>query len=536
MINIRTALESDVAAIHDLFMVVYGDHYAHHAFCEIDYLKRLVFDDDAVVLVAEDSESGRVLGTGSVILDVGAFGDLTGEFGRLVVHPDAGHRGIGKRLMAGRLERVQERLHLALVENRAVHPFSQRISAAYEFVAVGFLPSKLRFAERENIALYARPLGSCLSLRKNHPRIIPEAYPLADRVLHDFGIGADVIVDEGTPAYPPSSPFDLEAMTSTGYATLLHFERGRVRNREILGPVKLHAGLFQLRVSRYQYLLARREGRLVGGVGFHIEPQEESARILELVTADPEPARFLLEEAVRACGEEGRAKYIEADVNAHAPAMQRTLLELGFLPAAYIPAMSFHRVERLDVIRMVKLLAPLTLSGDSLHETTRPIAAIVVRAFQGREIIPRIAAAVPCSALFEGFTEEQATRLASICSLANFRAGEPLVRREKADGRAFLLLSGEAEVTVGGSREPVGSVGQGETAGELSLVSEDHPHTADITAIGNVEAAILDHENLSRLVRQRPDIGVIIYRNLTRQLGAKLLRADRNLVHRPSWR
>ncbi len=532
MIKVRQAVESDVAAIHDIFIEAYRGHYAHDEFCEIGYLKKLVFDDDALVLVAEASESGNVLGTASIILDIGAFGDLIGEFGRLVVHPDARHRGVGKLLMEGRLARVQERLHLALVENRAVHPFSQKISAAYGFVPVGFLPSKLKFAERENVALYARAFGACLSLRKNHPRIIPEAYPLADRVLRDFGIRDDVIVDENTPAYPPSEPYDLEMMSSEGYASLLHFERGRVRNREILGPVKLHAGVFQLRVSHYQYLLARREGRLVGGIGFHIEPEESSARILELVSADDEPVRTLLEEALHSCLEDGGVKYVEVDVNAHATAMQRTLLELGFLPAAYVPAMSFHRVERLDVIRMVRLEAPIDLGEVALHETTEPIADIVAHAFRGREVIPRIAAAVPRTALFAGLSDEQATRLASICNLENFCAGQEIAKLGSADGRAFLLLSGSAGVSIDLSAL-VGSIGSGETAGELSLISADHPHAATITASENLEAAVLDHDALTQLVRQRPDIGVIIYRNLGAQLGEKLLRANRELANLP---
>jgi hypothetical protein len=37
-------------------------------------------------------------------------------------------------------------------------------------------------------------------------------------------------------------------------------------------------------------------------------------------------------------------------VSAHAPRMQRTLIELGFLPVAYLPALVFHDVERLDVV------------------------------------------------------------------------------------------------------------------------------------------------------------------------------------------
>ena len=59
-------------------------------------------------------------------------------------------------------------------------------------------------------------------------------------------------------------------------------------------------------------------------------------------------------------------EYIEIDVSAHAPKMQRTLLELNFLSAAYVPAMVFHEVECLDIFRMFRLtklqdLGPLQL-------------------------------------------------------------------------------------------------------------------------------------------------------------------------------
>ena len=91
-------------------------------------------------------------------------------------------------------------------------------------------------------------------------------------------------------------------------------------------------------------------------------------------------------------------------------------------------------------------------------------------------------------------------------------------------------MSGSAEVTIEVSTL-VGSVGSGETAGELSLINADHPHAATITASENLEAAVLDHDALTQLVRQRPDIGVIIYRNLGAQLGEKLLRANRELAN-----
>ena len=70
----------------------------------------------------------------------------------------------------------------------------------------------------------------------------------------------------------------------------------------------------------------------------------------------------------------------------------------------------------------------------------------------------------------------------------------------------------------------IGTVRTGETCGEVSLLSA-RPHSATATAEGHVEAAELLQRDLADLIRRRPDIGVIIYRNLAVGLGDKLLRS-----------
>lgn len=118
MIQIREATEDDVAAISEVFHACYGDDYTFPEFYNETFLKKLVFSDDTLGLVAEDTDSGRVLGTASVVLEIGALTDLVGEFGRLAVHPDGRGEGLGNLLMKGRLERVSDRLHVGLVDGR----------------------------------------------------------------------------------------------------------------------------------------------------------------------------------------------------------------------------------------------------------------------------------------------------------------------------------------------------------------------------------------------------------------------------------
>jgi CRP-like cAMP-binding protein len=56
-------------------------------------------------------------------------------------------------------------------------------------------------------------------------------------------------------------------------------------------------------------------------------------------------------------------------------------------------------------------------------------------------------------------------------------------------------------------------------------------HSATATALTRVETAVLAHEDLAELARLRPDIGLLIYKNLAWGLGAKLKRFDLSLTH-----
>ncbi|MBX9692263.1 MAG: GNAT family N-acetyltransferase, partial [Cyanobacteria bacterium] len=231
---IREARSEDAAQITSIFHACYDDEYAYRQFYDTELVRGLIYSEDTLILVAEDTETHELLGTASVIYNKGANSDLTGEFGRLAVIPEARNRGVGKLLMAERLSRVASRLHVALVYARLVHPYSLRIAEAQDFAVIGFLPMKSLIVRRESVALLARYTSDALKLRKNNPRVVPEIYPLAAQSLTNCGLEVDVIVDETSLAYSPSHEhFDITEMQTDGYSSLLRIERGRVRNREI---------------------------------------------------------------------------------------------------------------------------------------------------------------------------------------------------------------------------------------------------------------------------------------------------------------
>ena len=528
-IRVREATEPDVPAIQEIFRAVYSETYPYRHYYDPVWLKRALYTDDQVILVAEDEATGDILGTASVVLDVGAHADLLGEFGRLAVRKEARGSGIGQLLMEGRLAAVEERLHIAIVENRVAHPYSQRISHANGFAPVGFLPLKHQFTARESVALFARHFGNGLRLRKNHPRIIPEAYPLAHLALQNVGLAPDAIVDDTAPGYPYDDRFETDTLKAEGLPLLMRIERGRIRNREVFGPLRLQYGFFKLTARQATYLVAREvagpdAGALAGAIGFVRDTYDRTVRVFELICHDDRSIRFLFQQLLERCRSEWDVAYVEVDVSAHAPHMQRTLLELGFLPAAYVPTMVFHDVERLDVVRMVCLLVSPEFDAVELTPQTEAVAEAVLRNFRRQAVLPQLHEALDRLALLDGLSERQALRVAGACTIAHFEPGERLFDVGESADRMYVLLNGSVAVTLASGQE-VGTVSEGEALGEVSLLLGER-HTAGAHAIGSVSVASLDEEGLRMLTRQQPDIAVVLYRNLAQGLGHKLRRAD----------
>jgi GNAT superfamily N-acetyltransferase len=540
MIVVREAIPSDTAAIRQIFLACYGADYSPQYYDEFQ-LTRLVYSDNSLLLVAEDTETGKVLATASVDLEVGARSDLVGEFGRLAVLPAARGRGIGRLLMAERLRRVADRIQVGLAETRIAHPYSIKIAEAQGFAPVGFLPMRWRMRERESLVLLARhfghnPLagvrGHALEMRKNHPRVIPEIHALAHMALENCGLTPDIIVDEDAPPYRAGGNFEFEELATEGYSSLLRIERGRVRHREIFGPMRLHYGMFKMQSKGSSYLIARQEGRVVGAVGFTIDARDRSARIIELISLDDEVIRTLLSDLDRTLTGKlaGPAEVVEVDVSAYAPRMQRTLLELGFLPVAYVPALAFDDVERLDVVKMFRLPAAPQVNTEHLTPRARALADLVLRRFRSRSVLPRVAAVVHRLPLFAGLEPEQVARLAGVCGAAVFEPGQALFHEGEADYRMHVVLEGEVGISVAGSADPVGVVRSGECLGEGSLLAGS-AHSATATARTRVETAVLEHSDIAELIRQRPDIGLHIYKNLASGAVEKLKRLDQSLAH-----
>ncbi len=525
---VRRAREEDIQEIRQIFMAAYGPNYPYRNFYDERWLKRALYNDDLVMVVAEDRATGAILGTGSVVFNIGVYSDLVGEFGRLAVHEDARGRGVAKAIMARRIELVEHRLHLALVENRTQHPYSQMISEDFGFVPVGFMPIKHKFQDhvRESVATFARHFGPAVSLRRNHPRLIPEVASLAHMAMSNLGMESDLIVDDTTGPYVRDDDFEIEELQAQGMPQLLRIARGRTRERHVFGPMKLSYGFFKIATNDANYLVARRPGTssVAGAIGFIHDKCEDNIRVFELITATDQVVHHLFDTLLETARNLG-VEYIEVEVSAFNSALQRSLLELDFLPAAYLPAMVFQEVERLDVIKMIHLLAPAAQDDIACIDSLKPIYLQVIKELDVRTVVPYVAEKMEFFRIFDGLNDEQARRLAAAMTVRSLQQGEHLFLEGGRADEFFLLLDGRVEVLLSTDGSIV-HLDAGDVVGENAMLSEV-PHSATVTAQTPMTVAVLHRSALQRLIRRRPDIAVILYRNLAVSLGTKLARANR---------
>ncbi len=200
-------------------------------------------------------------------------------------------------------------------------------------------------------------------------------------------------------------------------------------------------------------------------------------------------------------------------------------MELGFIASAYVPAMAFHEVERVDVVRMVRPvqsldLGPLEISNDH----ARRITDTVIRRLRRRELAPKVQEFVTNIALFRGLSNEQARYLTRGFDRCERTANEDLFAPGDPPECLWVILEGEVLVRSPAGRE-LARLGRGQCVGELAMLS-GVDHSAGATAVSGLRAAALSADRLEALVRQRPDIALVLYRNVARELAEKLRAAN----------
>ncbi len=532
--KIRPIEERDIKDVIALYHTVYGDDFPFKEFYEPAWVRKGIYDDGIAWSVAE--QNGRVVGSAAVMVNVGDYDDMLGEFGRLVVDPSCRGQGIGEALGRARVERIGERVEFAFGEARAVHTGAQKIMLRLGFAPIGFEPMKYKMKHRESAVFFGRLFGNATKLRKNNPPVIKAVHALGARALENMGLEPDLIVKAEVEPYPCDLEYEIVEMQNDWSHRLLRIEQGRVAKTEVFGGMHLDYGFLKIKSANATYLVAREGGTPVGAIGFAIDDIDRKCRIFELIEYDDAVKGFLLRTVTERAATQYGCDYIEVDVSAHSPRLQYTLDLLGYVPVAYCPAMVFYSVERLDVVKMAKLVCDYEPGEVKFLDETKPVFEIVNNSMLQKKKGVEIGGIMARIGIFEGLGEAAIERIGRICTEKRYSAGEVVFAEGSTGAEMYVVTTGCIEVRdsapQGGataSDEPVATVCAGEIFGEFALI-DSLPRSLSAVCVEDARVLVIAKRDFEHLMAHNPQTASQIYRNIAETLVGRLRRTNVKLA------
>jgi CRP-like cAMP-binding protein len=100
---------------------------------------------------------------------------------------------------------------------------------------------------------------------------------------------------------------------------------------------------------------------------------------------------------------------------------------------------------------------------------------------------------------------DEVQELAAKAYFIRFQKGSKPIEEDAPGHAMFVVVSGEAEVTVHGLSEPVAKLGPGAIVGEMSLLTGAR-RSATVTATSPLEVIEVNKEALAHVLKQSPDL------------------------------
>lgn len=121
--------------------------------------------------------------------------------------------------------------------------------------------------------------------------------------------------------------------------------------------------------------------------------------------------------------------------------------------------------------------------------------------------------------LFTELSPGDLKQVAAIAQEATFSDGTAIVHQGEEGDVMFIVLSGEVRVvsTQGQKEIELARRKPGEYVGEMALISRE-PRIASLIAVGNVRTLCIDQPSFESLLRDRPDVSLVVIQVLCKRL------------------
>jgi CRP-like cAMP-binding protein len=132
----------------------------------------------------------------------------------------------------------------------------------------------------------------------------------------------------------------------------------------------------------------------------------------------------------------------------------------------------------------------------------------------------------------QGLSWDQCRLIAGFMSHRHAEVGETIVREGDRDASISVVAEGTLEVVkqaANGEARVIATLRRGATLGEMSLL-DGEARSASVVARTDAELLVLSGQALNRLTREKPLLGVEIYKRLGRMVSRHLRQTSGRLV------
>ena len=119
--------------------------------------------------------------------------------------------------------------------------------------------------------------------------------------------------------------------------------------------------------------------------------------------------------------------------------------------------------------------------------------------------------------LFSGFSDKELASVLGTAKERTFAEGDSIIKEGHEGGRGFyLLLTGSAVASKGDVH--LKDFGPGDYFGEMALLLEDTPRTADVVATSETTCLAITQWDLKATIKNHPDVGIKMMNELAKRL------------------
>lgn len=121
--------------------------------------------------------------------------------------------------------------------------------------------------------------------------------------------------------------------------------------------------------------------------------------------------------------------------------------------------------------------------------------------------------------IFHHVTFRELSKLMSVMNIVHYDAGETVIQEGSTSNQLYIVLEGKLSISRG--KKEIRVLGSGDHVGEMALLS-DQPRSATAITTEPTRLLMVERDDLFKLMREEPVIGVKLLWNLSRGLSTRL--------------